>query len=167
MQTQELVTIVPWTFIAQICNLFIQIFLIKKFLYKPIKEVIAKRRALATEELDKARISNEEAEKLKAEYEADIARAKDEANEIISSANRTAIRKSDEIIANANKEAMAIRNKAENDIELERKAAVNEIKDEIGSMAVDIAAKVIEREVNEKDHKKLIDEFIENVGDVR
>lgn len=166
MQTQELVTLVPWTFIAQICNLFIQIFLIKKFLYKPIKEVIAKRRALATEELDKARISNEEAEKLKAEYEADIARAKDEANEIISSANRTAIRKSDEIIANANKEAMAIRNKAENDIELERKAAVNEIKDEIGSMAVDIAAKVIEREVNEKDHKKLIDEFIENVGDV-
>lgn len=167
MQTQELVTLVPWTFIAQICNLFIQIFLIKKFLYKPIKEVIAKRRALATEELDKARISNEEAEKLKAEYEADIARAKDEANEIISSANRTAIRKSDEIIANANKEAMAIRNKAENDIELERKAAVNEIKDEIGSMAVDIAAKVIEREVNEKDHKKLIDEFIENVGDDR
>lgn len=167
MQTQELVTLVPWTFIAQICNLFIQIFLIKKFLYKPIKEVIAKRRALATEELDKARISSEEAEKLKAEYEADLAKAKDEANEIISSANRTAIKKSDEIIANANREAMAIRNKAENDIELERKAAVNEIKDEIGSMAVDIAAKVIEREVNEKDHKKLIDEFIENVGDVK
>ncbi len=167
MQTQELVTLVPWTFIAQICNLFIQIFLIKKFLYKPIKEVIAKRHALATEELDKARISNEEAEKLKAEYEADIAKARDEANEIISSANRTAIRKSDEIIANANREAMAIRNKAENDIELERKAAVNEIKDEIGSMAVDIASKVIEREVNEKDHKKLIDEFIENVGDVK
>lgn len=166
MQTQELVTLVPWTFIAQICNLFIQIFLIKKFLYKPIKEVIAKRHALATEELDKARISNEEAEKLKAEYEADIAKARDEANEIISSANRTAIRKSDEIIANANREAMAIRNKAENDIELERKAAVNEIKDEIGSMAVDIASKVIEREVSEKDHKKLIDEFIENVGDV-
>ena len=167
MQTQELVTLVPWTFIAQICNLFIQIFLIKKFLYKPIKEVIAKRHALATEELDKARISNEEAEKLKAEYEADIAKARDEANEIISSANRTAIRKSDEIIANANREAMAIRNKAENDIELERKAAVNEVKDEIGSMAVDIASKVIEREVSEKDHKKLIDEFIENVGDVK
>lgn len=167
MQTQELVTLVPWTFIAQICNLFIQIFLIKKFLYKPIKEVIAKRHALATEELDKARISNEEAEKLKAEYQADIAKAKDEANEIISAANRTAIRKSDEIIASANREAMAIRNKAENDIELERKAAVNEIKDEIGSMAVDIASKVIEREVNEKDHKKLIDEFIENVGDVK
>ena len=167
MQTQDLVTIVPWTFIAQICNLFIQVFLIKKFLIKPVKEVIAKRHALATEELDKARASHQEADELKSEYEADLARARDEANAIIQSANRTAVRKSDEIIANANREATAIRNKAENDIELERKAAVNEIKDEIGSMAVDIAEKVIEREVNEEDHKKLIDEFINNVGDVR
>ena len=165
MQTQDLVTIVPWTFIAQICNLFIQVFLIKKFLIKPIKEVIAKRHALATEELDKARITNEEAEKIKSEYETNLAKAKDEAYEIIQTANRTAIRKSDEIIANANKEAVAIRNKAENDIALERKSAVNEIKDEIGSMALDIAEKIIEREVNEEDHKKLINEFIEKVGD--
>ena len=43
-ETQELVTIVPWTFIATICNLFIQCWLIKKFLFKPIREVIEKRR---------------------------------------------------------------------------------------------------------------------------
>ncbi|MDO4939380.1 MAG: F0F1 ATP synthase subunit B [Lachnospiraceae bacterium] len=167
MQTQDLVTIVPWTFIAQICNLFIQIFLIKKFLIKPIKEVIAKRHALATEELDKARRTNTEAEQIKSEYESNLANAKDEAATIIQTANRTAIQKSDEIIANANKEAAAIRRKAENDIALERKSAVNEIKDEIGSMALDIAEKIIEREVDEEDHKKLIDEFIENVGDVK
>ena len=165
MQTQDLVTIVPWTFIAQICNLFIQVFLIKKFLIKPIKEVIAKRHALATEELDKARQTKSEAEKIKSEYESNIAKAKEEATEIIQNANRTAIKKSDEIIDNANKDAMAIRKKAENDIALERKSAVNDIKDEIGSMALDIAEKIIEREVNEEDHKKLIDEFIEKVGD--
>ncbi|MBQ0146311.1 MAG: F0F1 ATP synthase subunit B [Lachnospiraceae bacterium] len=165
MQTQDLVTIVPWTFIAQICNLFIQVFLIKKFLIKPIREVIAKRHQLATEELDKARVSEQEAQALKAEYEKNLSEARDKANEIISTANRTAIQKSDEIIANANREALAIRNKAENDIALERKAAVNDIKDEIGSMAVDIATRLIEREVNEEDHRKLIDEFIENVGE--
>lgn len=165
MQTQDLVTLVPWTFIAQICNLFIQVFLIKKFLIKPVKEIIEKRKQLATKELDEARVSNEEAAKLKAEYEQNLADAKNEANEIIASANRTAVSKSEEIISNANKEAAAIRNKAEADIELERKAAVNGVKNEIGSMAVDIANKIIEREVNEEDHKKLIDEFIENVGE--
>lgn len=165
MQTQDLVTLVPWTFIAQICNLFIQVFLIKKFLIKPVKEIIEKRKQLATKELDEARVSNEEAAKLKAEYEQNLADAKNEANEIIASANRTATSKSEEIISNANKEAAAIRNKAEADIELERKAAVNGVKNEIGSMAVDIANKIIEREVNEEDHKKLIDEFIENVGE--
>lgn len=165
MQTQDLVTLVPWTFIAQICNLFIQVFLIKKFLIKPVKEIIEKRKQLATKELDEARVSNEEAAKLKAEYEQNLADAKNEANEIIASANRTAASKSEEIISNANKEAAAIRNKAEADIELERKAAVNGVKNEIGSMAVDIANKIIEREVNEEDHKKLIDEFIENVGE--
>ena len=43
--------------------------------------------------------------------------------------------------------------------------AVNDIKNEIGGIAMDIAGKVIEREISEEDHKKLIDEFIENVGE--
>ena len=47
MQVQELVGIVPWTFVAQICNLFIQVYLIKKFLFKPVNEILAKRRARA------------------------------------------------------------------------------------------------------------------------
>ena len=60
---------------------------------------------------------------------------------------------------------MGIRKKAEADIAQEKKKAVNDIKNEIGGMAVDIAGKVIEREISEKDHKKLIDEFIQNVGE--
>lgn len=165
MQTQELVTIVPWTLIAQILNLFLQMYLIKRFLFKPINEIIEKRRKMATEELDSARVLNEEAEALKYEYEANIAEAKEKANEIIASANRSALSRSDEIIAEANKEATAIKNKAEADILQERKKAINDIKNEIGSMAVDIAGKVIEREVNADDHEKLINEFIENVGE--
>ena len=165
MQTQELVTIVPWTLIAQILNLFLQMYLINRFLFKPINEIIEKRRKMATEELDSARVLNEEAEALKNEYEANIAEAKEKANEIIASANRSALSRSDEIIAEANKEATAIKNKAEADILQERKKAINDIKNEIGSMAVDIAGKVIEREVNADDHEKLINEFIENVGE--
>ena len=51
------------------------------------------------------------------------------------------------------------------DIAQERKKAVNEVKDEIGGIAMEIASKVVEREISEKDHKDLIDEFIKNVGE--
>ena len=54
MQVQELVGIVPWTFIAQICNLFIQMYLIKRFLFKPINEMLEKRRAAADAEITDA-----------------------------------------------------------------------------------------------------------------
>ena len=47
MQVQELVGIIPWTFVAQICNLFIQMYLIKRFLFKPVHEILEKRRASA------------------------------------------------------------------------------------------------------------------------
>ena len=59
-----------------------------------------------------------------------------------------------------------MKNKAEKEIAQEKKKAVNEVKGEIGDMAVEIAGKVIEREINETDHEKLIDEFISNVGEV-
>jgi len=167
MQTQDLFTIVPWTFIAQICNLFIQVFLIKKFLLGPIRKVIEERKKLATAELDKARESNEQALAMKEEYEKSIADAKTEANEILSTANKTAEVRAEEILRQANDEAVAMKSKAAADIEQEKKTAINEIKNEIGSMAMDIAGKVIEREVNEEDHKKLVNEFIDNVGEMK
>ena len=61
--------------------------------------------------------------------------------------------------------AAAAKVKAEAEIEQERKKAVNELKNEIGGMAIDLAGKVIEREISEDDHRKLIEEFIENVGE--
>ena len=71
--TQALVTIIPWTFIAQILNLFIQVFLIKKFLFKPINEMLQKRRELADQEIRDARAAKEEADGLKVQYEEGLA----------------------------------------------------------------------------------------------
>ena len=68
-------------------------------------------------------------------------------------------------VMEANKQAAAIKAKADSDIAQEKKKAVNELKGEIGGMAMEIAGKVIEREISEKDHEKLIDEFISNVGE--
>ena len=47
MQVQELVGIIPWTFVAQICNLFIQMYLIKRFLFKPVHEILENQHSYA------------------------------------------------------------------------------------------------------------------------
>lgn len=162
---QDLVSIIPWTFIAQICNLFIQVWLIKKFLFKPIREILEKRKALADAEILEATKAKDEAIAMKTEYEANMLEAKTKASDILASAQKTATLQSEEIIREANAQAVQIKTKAEKDIEQEKRKAVNEIKDEIGSMAMEIAGKVIEREVSAEDHTKLIDEFINKVGD--
>ena len=165
MQVQDLVGIVPWTFIAQICNLFIQMYLIKRFLFKPINEMLEKRRAMANAEIAEATQAKEEAQAMKAEYEKNMAEARNKASEILTTAQKNASIQSEELLQEASAQTAAIKAKAESDIAQERRKAVNEIKGEIGGMAMEIAGKVIEREINEEDHKKVIDDFIANVGE--
>ena len=81
MQVQELVGIVPWNFIATICNLFIQVYLIKRFLFKPINEMLDKRKAKADAEIQDAVKAKEEAQAMKAEYEKNMQEAKEKAKE--------------------------------------------------------------------------------------
>lgn len=166
MQVQELVGIIPWTFVAQICNLFIQMYLIKRFLFKPVHEILEKRRVAADAEIIQAEETKAKAEAIRAEYERNMQDARQKANEILDSARNTAAIQSEKILKEAQDQTFAMKNKAEKEIAQEKKKAVNEVKGEIGDMAVEIAGKVIEREINEKDHEKLIDEFISNVGEV-
>ena len=165
MDVQELVGLVPWTFVAQICNLFIQVYLIKRFLFKPVNEMLEKRKALADAQIREAEKAKADADAIKTEYEQNMKEAKEKANEILTTAQRTAALQSEEGLKEAASQAAALKSKAESDIAQEKRKAVNEIKDEIGGMAVEIAGKVIEREISEEDHTKLIDEFIANVGE--
>ena len=155
----------PWTFVAQICNLFIQVYLIKRFLFKPVNEMLEKRKALADAQIREAEKAKADADAIKTEYEQNMKEAKEKANEILTTAQRTAALQSEEVLKEAASQAAALKSKAESDIAQEKRKAVNEIKDEIGGMAVEIAGKVIEREISEEDHTKLIDEFIANVGE--
>ncbi len=162
---QALITLDGWTFLAQICNLMIQLVIFKKFLLKPIKQVIADRKAKADSEIADAQKLRTVAEAMKAEYEQNLQNARTEANQIVATAQKTATARSEEIVGEARAQAAALKQKAEADIAQERKKAVNEVKDEIGGIAMEIASKVVEREIKEEDHKDLIDEFIKNVGE--
>ena len=162
---QALITLDGWTFVAQICNLMIQLVIFKKLLLNPVKKVIHERKAKADSQIADAQKLRTEAEAMKAEYEQNLQNARTEANQIVAAAQKTATARSEELLGEARAQAAALKQKAEADIAQERKKAVNEVKDEIGGMAMEIASKVVEREIREADHKDLIDEFIKNVGE--
>ena len=155
----------PLTFVAQICNLFIQVYLIKRFLFKPINAMLEKRKAMADAQIQDAVKANEEAQAMKQEYEQSMEEAKARANEIVTQAQRTATLQSEEMLKEAGRKGTAMKEKAEADIAQERRKAVNDIKDEIGGMAMEIAGKVIEREIREEAHAKLTEEVSANVGE--
>ena len=123
MQVQDLVGIVPWTFIAQICNLFIQVYLIKRFLFKPINEMLEKRRQMADAQIQDAVKAKNEADAIKAEYEKNMLEAKNKANDILISAQKTAAVQSEAMLKEAASQAAAIKVKAENDIAQEKRQA--------------------------------------------
>ena len=162
---QALITLDGWTFLAQICNLMIQLVIFKKLLLNPVKKVIAQRKAKADSQIADAEKLRTEAEAMKAEYEQNLQNARTEANQIVAAAQKTAAARSEELLGEARAQAAALKQKAEADIAQERKKAVNEVKDEIGGMAMEIASKVVEREIKAADHQDLIDEFIKNVGE--
>jgi len=162
---QSLVTLAPWTLIAQLLNLLIQMLLIKKFLIKPVQAVLEKRREKANAMISDAATAKEEAESLKAEYEKTMSDARAEANELVQSSKKSAEQRREEIVNAAKDEAARLRAKADEEIQRQRSKAVADAKEEIGSIAMEIASKVVEREIDEKDHRALIDEFIRNVGE--
>ena len=166
MDFQSLVELAPWTTIAQICNLLIQIYLFKRFLFKPVKDILAKRQQEVDTLYADAESARSEAEQSKADYEQHLAAAKEEAADITKRAVQAAQTRSDELVASAKQDAANIRAKAESDMQLERKKAVNDMKNELSDLAVTLASKVAQKEIDKADHEALIEQFIDELGEV-
>ncbi|MDO5783876.1 MAG: F0F1 ATP synthase subunit B [Eubacteriales bacterium] len=165
MGTLDLVSIVPWEIITQLINLLLLFLLLKHFLFKPVQNILNARQAAIDKSYADADSALNKAEELRDEYEKRISDAKAEASDIVKSATRKAQANGEEIIRDAQAQAAHLLEKADMQIEQEKKKAMNELKDEISGIAVDIASKVVEREIDEKDHEALISEFIKGVGE--
>ena len=162
---QSLVTVNPVTLIAQICNLFLQMFLVKVFFLDKIKAIIDARREAADKEITDARTAKEEAMVIKATYEQNMLESKAEAEKILQSAQQTAAKRGEQIISDAQKTAVAMKQRAEAVIAQEKKRVLNETKDEISEIAMAIAGKVVGRELTASDHAQMVDSFIDKLGD--
>lgn len=161
----EFFTIDKWTMIFTWVNMFILLFIVKKLLFKPVMKMLDRRDAEIKKMYESAQSANSKAESLEKEYNQKMAQARDEAGEIIKQATVTAKKREEEIIEQAKEKAVSMTKKAESEIELERKKAYQEIKEDISDISVAIAGKMVQREINAKDHEALIAQFIENVGE--
>ena len=162
---QSLIEIVPWTLVAQIINLLIQAYLFKRFLFKPVKAVIEKRKNEINGLYVRAEAAEAEALKKQESCDAMLASAQEKADERLALAEKAARERSEKILSDAQAEVSALRAKAQDDIALEKKKAVNELKNSLGALAVDIAEKVTEKEIRQEDHERLIDGFIDRLGE--
>ncbi len=165
MQTLDVISVNLWAMLVSLANLVLLFLIVKKFLYKPVKNMLAKRRVTIDGDYSAAQAAREEALAEKAAYDEKLSGAKAEAENVIKNAVSIASAREKEIIAEAKQQADGIIRRAQNDAELEKKKAEDSIRREIATVSAALTEKLLEREVSSDDHKRFIDTFIEGMGD--
>jgi len=155
------------TFVIQIINTIVLFVALKMLLFKPVSEFMTKRSDGIANSLKDAESKNVEADALKVEYNAKLADAAEEGRQLVREAAVRAEARAAEIVKEAENDAKNIKLNAERDIEREHEKALNALKDEIASMAVFAASKIIEKDMDEATHKTFVQQFIDRVGDTK
>ena len=165
MQTLPVISVNLWQMVAALGNLILLFVIAKKFLYKPVKKMLADRRSAIDSDYDAAKLAKKQAEADKQKYEDKLKDASAEADSVIKSAVSTAAAREKEILTQAKERADGIIRQAEAQAELEHKKAEDSVKKEIVEVSSVLTEKLLEREVSADDHKHFIDSFIESIGD--
>jgi F-type H+-transporting ATPase subunit b len=162
---QSFIGVDPWTALFTLLNFLAVFFVGKHFLWGPVMNIIQTRQKEIDDmysEADTARVS---AKAMETEYKEKLSSAVETSERIVKDAVARGQAREEEILRKANAEADAILDKAAKDIAMEKRKAINEAKDEISGLAMAIAGKVVERELNQQDQKGLIDSFIDGLGE--
>ena len=150
-----------WTALLTLCNMIITFLVLKKFLFKPVKKMIDDRQQEIDGLYADASHAKTQAEALQAQYDARLKAANAEGDRIIQNATRQAQEREEAIVH----EAARTMERAHAQVEREKKQAMNDLKDQVSGMAIGIASAVLEEDVDKRKHAKLIDSFIENLGE--
>lgn len=154
-----------WTALMTLGNFLLVLFVGKKFLYGPVMKMIQDRQNEIDDMYASADQAKKQAEELRSDYQQKLTVAHATSDRIVKEAVARGQAREEEILRNANAEAAAIMDKAAADIALEKKKAINDAKNEISGLAMAIAGKVVGRELTADDQSKLVDSFIDELGD--
>ena len=139
-------------------------FFMWKWVLPRVNEILEQRREKIQGEMERAEATRKEADKLQEEYRTQLNGARDEANRIIEESRGTADQLRRDLQAKAEEEAQGIVARAQEEIRAERDRTFQELRAQVGSIAVELAERVVGQSLDEKTHQRLIDEFIDDVA---
>ena len=154
-----------WTALFVLLNFLLLFFVAKKFLFKPVKDMIDSRQQEINDMYAEADAAKANAEAMETEYKSRLATAQEASDTLVKEAMARGKKREEEIVRQANREADAIREKATQDIAREKQKALNDAKDEISSIALEIAGKVIGESMDDEKQQKLVDNFLAELGE--
>lgn len=152
--------------ITQIVGISALLFLLVKFLYRPILKVLDERSARIRESLEAADRAKEQAAASQAQMQDEMQRSREEGQQMIAQAREMAARFRDEEMSKAREEIAAERRRAESDIQRERDAAIEDLRREFAGLAITAAERVVERSLDESTHKDIIDKVLEESASI-
>ena len=151
--------------VLQLAATIILFLVLRHFLFKPVTEFLNKRKESIEKDINDAKENKENAIGLKEQYELKIEESKKEGQAIIEVAKKRGEELRDKIVEEANIEAKNIIEKAKREIEAEKEKAIDDLKSEVVTIAMMAASKVVDENLDVDAHKKLINQFISEVGE--
>lgn len=165
MGFEEFLGVNPWTAVFTLANTVALFLVLKHYLFDKLMQVVQERQQEIDDMYTQADLARQQAQALEADYTKKLSAARETSEAMVKEAVARGQSREEEIIRQANAQASALMDKAAADIAREKKKAVNEAKDQISGLAMDIAQKVVGRSLNTGDQTRLIDQFIEELGD--
>ncbi|QHE54386.1 F0F1 ATP synthase subunit B [Pontibacillus sp. HMF3514] len=141
--------------------------LLRKFAWGPLMNMMKEREDHIANEIDTAEKNRQDAERMTKEAQEELKNARQDAQTIIEDAKKAGKEQQQEIVEQARAESERIKESARQDIENEKEKAIQALQDKVASLSVQIASKVIEKELSEQDQEKLINEYIQELGEER
>ena len=166
MNNLDVISLNIWQIIISLLNLVILFFLFRKFLFEPVKKVIAKREAEVNAHYYNAAKAEQDANELKASWDEKIKTADDEAERIVKEAVEKAENRNEVLLYESREKAESIIRKAKAEVERTKADAEEQMRKEIVDVSTALSEQVLGREINIDDHRNLIDSFIDNLEDM-
>ena len=141
------------------------IFLVKKFAWGNITSILDARAEKITNDIDEAEAARKKAEELAAKREAELAGSRQEATTILETAKETAEKNKAHILSEANQEALRLKEKAQLEISQNKEEAMNSIKGDVADLTVNLAGKLLSKQLDSEGHRQLIDRYLNELGD--
>ncbi|ANZ58372.1 ATP synthase F0 subunit B [Fructilactobacillus lindneri] len=142
----------------------ILMWVVKIFAWKPVTKMMQNRADKIAKDIDTAEKSRNEAVELAKKREEALVHSQEEANEIINKAQQTGDKRRESIISEAQADVKNIKENAEKDIEQQKRDALASIKNDVADLSIEIASKIIKKNLDANNQKALIDSYIEGLG---